>query len=248
MLTRALGPTRWSKATGLATALTFTMSAAEACGGRTVKSTASDPTRTAISELWQEPADLETRDLFAGPPSEVPAPEPSAPLTFVKSDNAGFSPGYDLRDANGMEWSVNLGSEAQTEVVASRILWAIGFHQVPTYYLTSWTMTGGPEGHPGPGRFRPELSDRKVVGEWAWHQNEFVHTQPFKGLIVANLMLNNWDWKTSNNKVYEVTAPDGSTRRHYVVRDLGASLGKTSAPAVSRWLGTRVAQGNRNDL
>jgi hypothetical protein len=167
---------------------------------------------------------------------------------FVEADRSGFSPGYDVRDANGLTWSVKLGPEAQTEIVASRILWAIGFHQVPTYYVSSWSMTGGPGGNPGPGRFRPELPDRKAVGEWSWYENEFAHTPPFKGLIVANLILNNWDWKTSNNKIYEITRPGGTTERRYVVRDLGASLGKTSSPRLVRWLGARIAQGNRNDV
>jgi hypothetical protein len=246
--TEAYGSGRWSTAATFAATLTLAITAGESCGGRTVRTTATDPARVEVSQLWQEPADLETRDLLAGPASGVSAPDAATPLVFVKADTTGFSPGYDLRDSNGMTWSVKLGAEAQTEVVASRILWAIGYHQVPTYYLTTWTMTGGPEGNPGPGRFRPELTDRKVVGEWSWYENEFVHTQPFKGLIVANLILNNWDWKTSNNKIYEVTGVGGMPVRQYVVRDLGASLGKTSAPSFSRWLGARVAQGNRNNL
>ena len=221
-----------------------------ACGGRTaVRTTASDPTAVDVTQLWQEPADLESRDLFAGP--VVPAvtmPEPSTAFTFVKADRTGYSPGYDLRDANGVEWSVKLGKEAQTEVVSSRILWAIGYHQMPIYYVPSWTMTGGPGGAPGPGRFRPMPPGYKVIGDWAWTENEFAHTRPFKGLVVANMILNNWDWKTSNNKIYEVTGAAGTPSRMYVVRDLGASLGKTSAPALTRWLGTRMAQGSRNDL
>jgi hypothetical protein len=218
-----------------------------ACGGRTVRTTAADPTRVDLSQLWNEPTDLETRDLFAGPTAGMAAPDTSKPLTFLEADKGGFSPGYELRDANGVTWNVKLGPEAQTEVVTSRILWAIGYHQVPTYYVSTWTMSGGPGGNPGAGRFRPELADRKVVGEWSWSENDFVHTPPFKGLVVANLILNNWDWKTSNNRIYEVTTPNGPVRQ-YIVRDLGASLGKTSAPVFSRWLGTGVAQGNRNDL
>jgi hypothetical protein len=214
-----------------------------------VRTTAADPTRVDIAELWQDPADLETRDLFNGPAAEgIRPPDAATPLVFLEADNGGFSPGYDVRDPNGVTWSVKLGPEAQTEVVSSRILWAIGYHQVPTYYLPQWTMSGGPDGNPGPARFRPELTDRKVVEDWSWHENPFAHTRQFRGLIVANLILNNWDWKTSNNKVYEVTGPDGTVERRYIVRDLGASLGKTSSPAALRWLGTRVAQGNRNDL
>ena len=36
--------------------------------------------------------------------------------------------------------------------------------------------------------------------------------------------------------------------RRYIVRDLGASLGKVDAPLLTRVLGNRIAQGNRNDL
>lgn len=201
-----------------------------------------------VAQLWQDPADLESRDLFAGPGGTKFMPDPTSPFTFVKADRTGYSPGYDLTDAKGLTWSVKLGPEAQTEVVSSRILWAIGYHQVPTYYVPTWSMTGGPGGHPGPGRFRPELPDRDVVGEWSWSENPFVNTQPLRGLIVANLILNNWDWKTSNNKIYDVDTGDGAVTRQYVVRDLGASLGKTSSPKVLRMFGWRGAQGSRNDV
>ena len=231
-----------------ATAALIVLASAVACGGRTVRTTAADPTSVDLSQLWNDPTDLERRDLFAGPTLGTSAPDATKPFAFIEADSSGFSPGYDLRDANGVEWSVKLGPEAQTEVVVSRILWAIGFHQVPTYYLSTWTMTGGPEGDPGPGRFRPELAEWKAADEWSWRENDFVQTQPFKGLIVANLMLNNWDWKASNNRVYTRTVPDGTVERRYVVRDLGASLGKTSSPAPLRLLGSRIAQGNRNDL
>ena len=219
---------------------------AACAGGRTVR-TVADPAGVAdVSQLWQEPADLESRDLRLGPAANTPKPESS--FTFVKADRSGYSPGYDVRDRHGVEWSVKLGPEAQTEVVVSRILWAIGFHQLPTFYLTEWAMDGGPEGAPGPGRFRPELPNATVVDDWAWHENPFADTQPFRGLIVANLIVNNWDWKTSNNKIYDIANQDGTIVRRYVVRDLGASLGKTDAPALTRVLGARVAQGNRNDL
>ena len=132
--------------------------------------------------------------------------------------------------------------------MVSRILWAIGYHQVPTYYVAQWTMSGGPEGTPGPGRFRPEVPNAKTVADWDWHENPFTDTQPFRGLIVANLIVNNWDWKASNNRIYDIVDATGSGVRRYVVRDLGASLGKTDAPPLAQVLGTRIAQGNRNDL
>ena len=92
-----------------------------------------------VAELWQEPS--APRDLFFGGGGERLAAK-SDTFTFVARDTSGWSPGFDVRDANGLEWSVKLGPEAQSEVVTSRILWALGFHQPPTYYLDRWTLTG----------------------------------------------------------------------------------------------------------
>src|SRR5688500_2975610 len=63
-----------------------------ACGGRTaVKTTASDPTAVDVSQLWQEPADLESRNLFAGPSvAGVTVPEATTSFTFVKADRTGY--------------------------------------------------------------------------------------------------------------------------------------------------------------
>ena len=157
----------------------------------------------------------------------------------MKVDRKGYSPGFEVRDAKGMKWDVKTGPEAQTEMVTSRILWALGYHQPPIYYLPTWTLAGGDQGTHSGGRFRPALPDRKVVGDWSWYENEFVDSMPFKGLVVANMVLNNWDWKTSNNKIYEVHNADGTTTRQYVVRDVGASLGKTNFPAALRWTPAR---------
>ena len=93
---------------------------------------------------------------------------------------------------------MKLGPEAQSEVVTSRILWGLGFHQPPTYYLDGWTLTGAESGPQSAGRFRPELPGQEVVADWSWYENPFVGTRQYGGLIVASLMLNSWDWKTSN--------------------------------------------------
>ena len=217
--------------------------------GGNIRPTLDAPTPTDVARLWQEPADLATRDLFHGPGGAQLMPSGSATFTFVAADRSGYSAGYDVRDANGLEWSVKLGPEAQPEVAVSRILWALGYHQPPTYYLSSWMMTGEQAGPQQAGRFRPKLPDRKVVGDWSWYENDFINTQPFKGLVVVNVMLNNWDWKTSNNKIYEVGDEGQSIDRMYIVQDLGASLGKTAYPRILAWLPMRgLGQGSRNDL
>jgi hypothetical protein len=198
------------------------------------------------AELWQEPHDLPERDLFHGAGGSEGVP-PGTTFAFVEADTSGYSAGYDVRDANGNLWSVKLGKEAQPEVVTSRILWAIGYHQPPSYYVTQWTLTGQQSGAQPPARFRPEHPDVVAIDDWSWSDNPFVSTRAFKGLIVANLIMTNWDWKTSNNRIYEYR--DGSTPvRRYVVRDLGASLGKFTSPAILRALRLRGLQGTRNNL
>jgi hypothetical protein len=201
-----------------------------------------------ISELWQEPVALEQRDLFYGAGGPELAPVGNT-FQFVARDTNGWSPGFDVVDGKGTEWSVKLGPEAQSEIVTSRILWAIGFHQPPTYYLERWTLTGAETGEQPAGRFRPELPSQQVVGDWSWYENPFVGSEPYRGLVVANLLLNSWDWKTSNNKIYELRDPAGGVKRWFVVRDLGASLGRTTYPRVLKWFRLRgLGQGTRNDL
>ena len=218
--------------------------------GGSLRPTLEVPTEADVARLWQAPADIEQRDLFYGSGGEALMPDAGKPFTFIAVDRAGYSDGYDVRDTEGLEWSVKLGPEAQTEVVMSRILWALGYHQPPTYYVPRWTLTGEQSGPQEAGRFRPKLPDAKVVGEWSWYENDFLNTQAFKGLVVANVLLNNWDWKTSNNKVYEITAPNGGGVQHRaIVQDLGASLGKTGYPVLLAWLPMRgLGQGSRNDL
>jgi hypothetical protein len=76
------------------------------------------------ASLWEEPRDLEARDLFHGAGGRALSPRDAA-YTFVAEDTSGHSPGFDVRDSSGMEWSVKLGAEAQSEVTTSRVLWAI---------------------------------------------------------------------------------------------------------------------------
>jgi hypothetical protein len=228
-------------AMAIVTALTVSACARQV---RQVQLTPESP--ATIGELWQEPS--EQRDLFYGPGGRELLPREST-FNFVAADTTGWSPGFDVNDAAGMEWSVKTGPEAQSEVVTSRILWAIGFHQPPTYYLDRWSLNGGPGGAQQPGRFRPDLPGHDVVGDWPWHENPFVGTREYGGLIVTNLLLANWDWKTSNNKIYQLDRPVNGVSRWFVVRDLGASLGRFTYPTVLKWFRLRgFGQGTRNDL
>jgi len=180
-----------------------------------------------LAELWRDPGDMAARDLYHGAGGAALQPRPGQTWKFVEKDTKGFSPGWDVLDARGVEWSVKQGPEAQSEVLASRILWALGYHQPPTYYVADWSLADGPEPGPQPpGRFRPDLAGGRRTGEWSWERNPFAGTQPFRGLLVLQRVLNNWDLLDRNTTVYEFDAPRDGLRRWFVVIDLGASFGK----------------------
>ena len=201
-----------------------------------------------IAELWQEPVDLLERDLFNGPGSAELAPTPNGTFEFVAFKTTGTNPGYEVKDASGRPWSVKLGIEAQSEVTASRILWAMGFAQPATYFVDQFTLTGADAGVKSHARFRTDLPQWRAAGEWSWQENPFTDTPQFRGLIVAQLILNNWDLKTSNNRVYEATDAGAVPRRQFMVRDVGSSLGHAKQFRLFAMLGTRGAQGSKNNV
>lgn len=190
------------------------------------------PQVASLEELWQDPYDLEDRDLRWGSGGQALAPSPEEDYTFTAIDVTGFSSGYDVIDPQGRAWDVKIGPEAQPEVVASRLLWAVGYRQPIVYFVPDWKLKNGPVSKPVSGRFRLE-SDHVEAGDWPWQDNPFQGTRQLRGLVVANLLINNWDLKTTNNKILMMSAAQGP-QRWFVVQDVGASFGKTAWP-----LGTR---------
>ena len=125
-----------------------------------------------ISEFWSEAE--ASRDLFGGPGGAGDAPDPQAEYRFVAKDTTGKSPGlrrYAI--AQGRLWSVKLGPEAQSEVVVSRLLWAAGYFQPATYYLSELdagrnALTRIRSRRAASGS-RPEGEEN--VGRWSWSEN-----------------------------------------------------------------------------
>ena len=208
-------------------------SLAIACGGRTVVVTPREPVPAArLAELRVDPGPS-PRDLFWGVGGKRYAPAPDAVYRQLAKDETGFSVSFDVADPGGIEWSAKIGPEAQTEVVVSRILWGLGYHQPPIYYLPSWNLAadGGARRKESEARFRPKLARlERLPDEWSWADNPFSGTRELKGLLVILLMLNSTDLKDSNNTIYQVAEPwDGipAAGRWFLVRDLGAALGET---------------------
>jgi hypothetical protein len=187
-----------------------------------------DGSQPQLSDFWQEPHDLESRDLFNGPWGRKYAPDPDAVYTFVHSKVRGASPGMTVTDPQGLKWSIKQSVEGPVEVTHSRILAAVGYHQPPVYFLPSFTVEDekGVRQERG-GRFRPALPEFDDIGEWSWQQNPFVGAKPYQGLLVILLMFGSADLKNSNNSMYAYKRPDGTIERRYVVRDIGNALGST---------------------
>ena len=194
-------------------------------------------TEVTTASLWIEPADLAGRDLFWGPWGTERAPDPAAVYRLVQRKHTGINPGMTVIDPLGREWSVKqappepLPDEARVEVVVSRILSAVGFHQPPVFYLPSFTLQDdwGTHQESG-GRFRLKIKSLKDRGEWSWQQNPFVGSRPHQGLLAMLMVLNSSDLKSSNNTLYEHRT--GGTPEHwYVVRDVGTALGSTGRVA-----------------
>jgi len=188
-----------------------------------------------MAELWQKPLDLPERDLFYGPWGVERAPDPHATYTFLAKKQHGTNPGVIVADPEGREWHVkqppnnHQGAEGPIEVVLSRVLSAVGYHQPPVYFLPAFTMRDetGVRTAPG-GRFRLKLRSMEKVGEWSWQQNPFVGTKPYQGLLVILMMFNSSDLKNVNNSLYDVKTSRDQVERWYIVRDLGTALGETS--------------------
>lgn len=187
-----------------------------------------DGSPAAPGQLWVEPRDIASRDMVNGPWGAAYAPDPKAVYTFLGSKVHGASPGMTVVDPRGRRWSIKQSAEGPVEVMQSRVLSALGYHQPPVYYLPEFTLVDekGTRQERG-GRFRPSLPEFEEIGDWSWQQNPFVGTPPYQGLLVVLLMFGSGDLKNSNNSLYEHRRPDGTTERLYVVRDIGNALGDT---------------------
>jgi hypothetical protein len=192
-----------------------------------------------LKGLWEAPADPASQDLYYGPWGATYAPDPRAVFTLVEHKHTGINPGMTVIDERGRTWSIKQAppegqAEGPIEVVVSRVLSAIGYHQPPVYYMPSFICRDdwGTHIEPG-GRFRPKIPDLKDRGDWSWQRNPFVGTQPYQGLLVTLLLLNGSDLKNSNNTLYEHRVGD-MAEPWYVVRDLGTALGQTGRLAPLR--------------
>ena len=199
------------------------------CGPLDVRPTAPPAEAQArMREFWSPPRDVAAQDMVHGPWGTEYEPDARKPFLFAHAKTHGVSPGLEARDEEGREWSVKFGDEGHVEVVLSRVLSALGYHQPPVYYVDHFKLTDSKGTHDqGGARFRPKIKELKERGEWSWQRNPFVGTQPYQGLLVILMLFDSTDLKNDNNSLYDYTSPHGK-ERWYVVRDLGSALGETA--------------------
>lgn len=180
------------------------------------------PTGTPV--LWEQPADISTRDLFWGPGGQTMRPD-LRKLTFLKEEKGGYSKKYRVRDASGREWVVKIGKEAQSETSAVRLLWGLGYRTEINYLVPRVTIPG--KGTFQNARFEARPDSVKRVDEWQWKRNPFLGTREFQGLKIMMALINNWDLKDSNNQILVVKNNDAN-ELNYIISDLGATFGHAS--------------------
>ena len=175
--------------------------------------------------LWQEPADIASRDLFWGSGGEAMKPDLSR-VTFIKEETGGFSKKYRVSDGAGHVWVAKLSKEAQPEIASTRIVWALGYNTELCYLVPKVTIEG--KGTFENVRFEARSEDVKRLDEWKWDSNPFIGTREFQGLKVLMILLENWDIKDENNKILFVKNNEtGKGEMRYIISDLGATFGKT---------------------
>jgi hypothetical protein len=179
--------------------------------------------------LWTDPGNIAGRDLFYG--QGGPKHQPKPPFTFLREDMHGTNPKFDARDADGKKWRVKLGEEARPEVVASRLLWAVGYFANDDYVLQEATIHGlkmrrkssnAKGGEITYARFARKPGGQDKIGIWEWKDNPFTGTRELNGLRVMMAVMNNWDLKDDNNSVYR---DDKSDRQIFLANDVGAAFG-----------------------
>jgi hypothetical protein len=202
---------------------------------------AQEPAATESGIIWKDPGEIETKDLFWGVGSEARLPKP--PFKFLEEKKTGTVAKVVVEDANGDVWDVKLaGEETHPEVVANRLVWALGYPAEEMYFIHE----GSIEGATNLERAAPVLKDGKFVaarfrkrsphiteeeGGWAFDKNPFVGRQELSGLVILMALINNWDTADVVNKeVLNVKSPTGTTERWFIVQDLGASFGRFKGP------------------
>lgn len=182
--------------------------------------------------LWQEPTDIQSRDLFHGIGGPAGAPNPAGKFTFMGDEGSprDSNPKINVKDEQGRVWTVKFGPEVKAETAATRIVWAVGYHVDQDYFVERAAIAGFKRLETRNMRFERDDDGWKNLGRWNWKANPFVGTRELDGLKTLMALLHNVDLSKRNNKIVRLKKKTGGEKKViYYVNDLGASLGSTGA-------------------
>jgi len=196
-----------------------------------------------VSALWHDPGEISSLDLAFGEGGPAHAPPADAIYSFEKEDLGGSSPKFYVKDQHGVQWLVKVGDEARGETAATRLVWAMGYFVDEDYFVPEIHVSGMAKLHRHShsihkdgtitnARLKRIPPNQGKLGTWAWADNPFRGSKELNGLRVMMALLNNWDLKTVNNKVYGAREAKGPAREDDADREEQSS--------------TRVAGGNHN--
>ncbi|MGI9066232.1 MAG: hypothetical protein ACR2HX_07505 [Pyrinomonadaceae bacterium] len=126
---------------------------------------------------------------------------------------------------------MKLGEEAQAETVATRLVWSVGYFAEEAYYFDEVRIEGLPrlkrgdeyvteDGSVTGARFEPERPALEEGQNWDWDDNPFRGTGQLNGVKVLMILLNNYDARKENNKIFHTPASEGGRRMaHYYVSE-----------------------------
>lgn len=174
-------------------------------------------TAAARAVMWS-PVNVARRDLYYGPGGTAMRPVLNR-VSFIKREKGGNNLKYRIRDGRGREWVAKIADESQPEVVATRLLWAVGY-QTEIDYLVPQLYIPGKKTYRNV-RLEARPANIKRGDRWVWKQNPFIGTRELQGLKVMMALINNWDLKDDNNAIL-----NAGGQRRYVVSDMGSSFGK----------------------
>ena len=185
------------------------------------------------------------------PASRLPTP----PFSNFEKDDDGTSPKCRVTDKNGVKWTVKFGPEAHADVAAPRLAWALGYGVDESYYVKTGKIEGlgadtdlgktkpfiDKDGTFGEARFKRHDKDVKHIkgvvknkanpkdedndADWDERKNPGVPPEQLSGLLILEVMVHNWDAQPKNNKIVQISTPNGATHL-YIVSDWGASFGQ----------------------
>ena len=174
--------------------------------------------------VW-ESGDIASRDLYWGPGGQAGFPVLKG-AKFIDRNVGGNNLKYEIEDGSGKRWIIKAADEAQHEVAANRLLWAIGYPTEVDYIVPRIEIAN--IGRYANVRFEAR-GDAKRGERWSWLDNPLKDSRELRGLKIMMALINNWDLKDENTITL---SRDG--KLYYVVSDLGSSFGKLADKPMSR--------------